>query len=79
MINEKEKEQIRKEAKRIIDDFASALDKVKIKMEKVKKLHGGYRKEGLGEKGDNDFRTVMFENAPEKEEDFMVAEKKKWQ
>ena len=79
MIAEKQKEQIREQAKEILDSFARALEKVKVKEEKVKKAVGGYRKEGAGQECDNDFRDRMFANAPEKEGDCIIAEKKKWQ
>ncbi len=79
MISEKEREEIKKEAKNILDNFASALEKVgKIKGKSFKRELGGFREEGKGEKCDDDFRRRMFENAPEKEGDCIVAEKKKW-
>ena len=79
MITEKQREEIRKEAKKILDNFADALENVGIKKESVKKQAGGYRKEKNGEKCDSDFRIGMFENAPSKEGDCIIAEKKKWQ
>lgn len=78
MINEKQKEEIRKEAKEILNNFASALDKVKIKKKEFKKPVGGYRKEGAGDKIDRDFRDSVFVNAPQKEGDCIIVEKKKW-
>ncbi len=78
MINDKEKEKIRLRAKAILDDFAASLEKVEIKKEKIKKGVGGYRKEGVGQKYDKEFRETMFANAPEKEGDCIIAEKKKW-
>ncbi|MEK6844598.1 MAG: hypothetical protein AABX83_04205 [Nanoarchaeota archaeon] len=78
MISEKEKEKIKLEAKKILDNFASSLEHVKVQRESVKKYAGGYRKEKNGEKCDEDFRISMFENAPSKEGDCIIAEKKKW-
>lgn len=78
MISEKQKEEIRQEAKRIIDNFAKSLDGVDAKTEKVKKIPGGYRGEGNGTRCDEDFRKAMFDNAPEKDKDCIIAEKKKW-
>lgn len=78
MINENQKKKIQTEAKKILDNFASALENVKVKKERVKKQVGGYRKEKSGEKSNDDFRKIMFENAPSKEGDCIVAEKKKW-
>lgn len=79
MIGDKEREEIRLQAKGILDNFAASLEKVKIGKEKIKKPHGGYRKEGAGQKCDDDFRERMFANAPLKEGDCIIAEKKKWQ
>ena len=78
MITEKQRNEIKLEAKKILDSFASALESVKVKKESVKKQAGGYRKEKNGEKCDEDFRISMFENAPFKEGDCIIAEKKKW-
>jgi len=78
MTNEAKKEEIRKEAKQILDKFANALEKVKLKEKKAKKEAGGYRYEGYGKKPNADFRKRMFENAPEKDDDCIIAEKKEW-
>lgn len=77
-INETQREKIRKEAKQIIDNFASALEKVKIKPKKEKNGVGGFREEKSGKKADSDFRRIMFENAPNKSGDSIIAEKKSW-
>ncbi|MEK6850886.1 MAG: hypothetical protein AABX85_04900 [Nanoarchaeota archaeon] len=77
-INEQEREEIRIEAKRIIDNFASALEKVKIKEKKGKKEISGFREEGNGKKGDSEFRKKMFANAANKNQDNIIAETKSW-
>ena len=77
-MEEKKKEEIKKEAKKILDDFSKALDKVKVKKKPSKKGVGGFREEGNGKETDMDFRDRMFDNAPEKESDYIIAEKKKW-
>ena len=79
MLNEKQRGEIKIQAKGILDNFAKALESVKVKKERVKKLHRGYRKEGAGRACDKDFREGMFANAPEKEGDCIIVEKKKWQ
>ena len=72
-------EMIRKQAREIIDNFAAALEKVgEIKGKELKRHVGGFREEQAGEKCDEDFRGRMFANAPSKEGDCIVAEKKKW-
>ncbi len=78
MIDEKKREEIKKEAKRILDKFSKSLEKVKFKEKKLKKKSGGYREEGEGDNVNEDFRKRMFENAPEKKNDYVIAEKKKW-
>ena len=78
MVTDEKREGIRKEARRILDSFVSALEKVEIKEEKIKKNVGGFREEGEGEKGNDDFRKRMFDNAPKTEGDCILAEKKKW-
>lgn len=78
MISEKEKEEIRKEAKVVLDNFASALEKVELKEKGLKKHVGGFREEENGNRCDEDFRKGMFDNAPETKGDFIVAEKRRW-
>ena len=77
-MNEQKREQIRKEAKLIIDNFSNALEKVKIKEKKEKLIVGGFREEGAGLKGNESFRKIMFKNAPNKNGDNIVAEKRSW-
>jgi len=78
VMDEKEREKIRLEAKEILEKFAKTLENVKLKEKKAKKEVGGFREEGQGEHGDKDFRKRMFANAPNKNEDNIIAEKKSW-
>ena len=78
MISEKEHEEIRKEARRILDSFASAFEGVDTRQKRLKRVIGGFREEGAGGDADEKFRKIMFENAPDKEGDCIIAEKKKW-
>lgn len=78
MVSEGKREEIREEAKQILERFASALEKVKIKKKVVKKEVGGFREEGEGYSANDDFRERFFNNAPKTEGDFVIAEKKKW-
>ena len=72
-------EEIRKEAKKILDNFASALDKVKIEKKGLKEEVGGFRKEGASaDKHDADFRKRIFDNAPASDENCIIAETKEW-
>lgn len=77
-VSEKEKEEIRKQAKKIVDDFSRQLDSVKGKVSESMIEQGeGQRKEGEIKCNEID-RKIMFENAPETKGDFIVGEKKKW-
>ena len=77
-VSEKEKEDIRKQAKKIMDDFSIKLSEVdgKVSESFVE------REKGEREKGSEDClefdKEIMFENAPSKNKDFIIAEKKGW-
>ncbi len=71
-------EKIKKEAKRILDKFAKALEKVKEKDEYFVERDEDRRKEGDGKEGESDFRKLFFENAPNKNKDFILAERGNW-
>ena len=83
---EQNREEIRNEAREILEKFAKTLDRVKglkIKDTNGKDFSGelsGVRVEGKGEicGEDGDFRKRMFENAPKKNGDCIVAEKASW-
>lgn len=77
-MDERKREDIRREAKSILGRFSKALESIKFKKKEFKKEVGGFREEGDGEKCDNAFRKRMFENAPKTKGDFIIAEKKKW-
>ncbi len=79
-ISEDEKERIRRDAKKIIDSFSEKISKIKVPDEEpIVKRKEFERIEGNGEECDNDFKKIMFENAPNKSGDFILAEKKKWE
>ena len=77
-VSEKEKEEIKEQARSIIESFAVQLSKIDknigdspIERDKCE------RKEG--EEFDDSFsREIMFENAPKKNKDFIIAEKGDW-
>jgi Asp-tRNA(Asn)/Glu-tRNA(Gln) amidotransferase C subunit len=74
------REEIKKQAKKILDNFAGALGNVKLGKKAVKKAHaGGFREERAGAKPNDDFRGRMLANAPNKDENCIIAEKKEWQ
>jgi hypothetical protein len=77
MVTEQQKEAIRKEARTILDGFAKTLDKVTVS-EHIHLSGTNGRKEGFGVECDPDFRNRLFENAPKKNKDFLIAEKGAW-
>jgi hypothetical protein len=77
-MDEQEKERVRKQAQDLLEDFGKKLESVKLKQKEVKGIEGGFRIEQEGNKPNSDFRKRMFANAPEKNEDNILAEKKSW-
>ncbi len=70
--------QITRQAKKIIDNFAKALEKIKIKPKSSKQPTGGFREESEPQPANEEFKKRMFSNAPETQGDFLISEKKKW-
>jgi len=77
-VSEKEKEDIKKQAKSIIDSFSKKLSKIKEMPEPLIERKEGERIEGKGREDDNFSREIMFDNAPDKDKDFIIAERKEW-
>ncbi|RLG15948.1 hypothetical protein DRN69_02220 [Candidatus Pacearchaeota archaeon] len=78
-VSEKEKKEIQKQAKKIMDSFARELSKIDKKMkEPVVESDKDEREEIEGECDENFSRDIMFQNAPKKNEDFIISEKRKW-
>ena len=83
-VGEKERLEIKKQAKQIMDSFSKKLSKIDKKIpESLIKREKGEREEDSGKWPEIDTlkgtsRKIMFENAPEKDADFIIAEKKKW-
>lgn len=77
-VSEKEKEEIKKQAKAIMDSFSEKLSKIDKKIESFIERKKGERKEKEGKYDENFSKEIMFENAPEKNKDFIIAEKGKW-
>lgn len=77
-MNDLEREKIREQAKDILEKFGKSLQKVKFKERKKEEELSGFREEGKENGSSNDFRERVFRNAPNKDSDFIIAEKKKW-
>ena len=76
-VSEKEKEEISKKAKSIMDSFSKKLSKVKGKIEESYVEREDFERDEGGEALSID-KKIMFENAPQKNKDSIIAEKKKW-
>ena len=78
-LSEEEKEDIRLEAKKIMDSFGEKLSV----LGDLPEEGGIFREESYREEKKNfcegkEFRKRIFKNAKNKNEDFIIAEKKKW-
>ncbi len=76
-VSKKEKKEIKSQAKKILDDFARKLEKIKTKEENFSK-DSGMREQCSGWETEQEFRNTMFSNAPDVDEDSIVAEKGGW-
>ncbi len=77
-VSEEEKEKIKEQAKRIIEDFSKKLSRIeKEAKEPLIERKECERQEGKG-KEDSFSRKTMFKNAPNKNDDFIIAEKGEW-
>ena len=76
----KEVKQLEEETKKLLDKFSKALASVKTegKEEWNVEREADRRKEKEGEECDDNFRKILFENAPQHDDDFIIAEKKSW-
>ncbi len=78
-VSEKEKQEIKEQAKSMMDSFSKKLSKIDKKIpEMLIERDEGEREEGKGKKCDEEFGKIMFENAPSKNKDFIIGEKKSW-
>ncbi|MEK6882346.1 MAG: hypothetical protein AABY22_22190 [Nanoarchaeota archaeon] len=78
-VSEQEKKEIQKEAKKIMESFSKKLSDLDKKVEEPIIERGeGMRLEQEGKECDETFRDMLFKNAPQKNKDFIIAEKKKW-
>ena len=78
-VSEKEKEEIKKQAKAIMDDFSKQLSRIDKKIEEplIERKHFE-RQEGKVKVDESFSREIMFKNAEHKNKDFIVVEKGEW-
>ncbi|MFA6022869.1 MAG: hypothetical protein WC781_02155 [Candidatus Pacearchaeota archaeon] len=77
-LSEQEKKEIEKKAKGVMESFAKTLDKLPARKEGIVDREVFMREESGHLMSGNDFRMIMFENAPKKDNDCIVAEKGAW-
>ena len=78
-VSEKEKEEIRQQAKKIMDNFSRKLGEVKGEIKDSGSEKGDFeREEGKGSRPEID-KKIMLENAPNKNKDSIIAEKGEWE
>lgn len=71
------KEEIKRQAKEILDKFSRALEKVEIEEAKVEREEDR-RVEKEGSEGSEEFRKLMLKNAPKTRDEYIEAEKGEW-
>jgi Asp-tRNA(Asn)/Glu-tRNA(Gln) amidotransferase C subunit len=76
-VSEEEKQEIRENAKKLLDEFSSKLDKIKVVEPKADKKEN-LRTEGTGQQTNEDFREIIFDNAPKIEDGLIIAETGAW-
>jgi Asp-tRNA(Asn)/Glu-tRNA(Gln) amidotransferase C subunit len=76
-LSDKDREDVKKQVDSILDSFSKKLSSLKekvdesfIEREEFERAEGG--------KAEELSREIMFENAPDKNKDFIVGEKGKW-
>jgi hypothetical protein len=73
-------DKIKQEAKQVLDKFAKALEKVEKEhdIEACVDREIFERKEGNSRDYDKNFKKKILENAPQHDDDFIIAETKGW-
>ena len=72
------KEAIEAQAKQILDNFSKALESVKAKSQKTRMQQAPFREETQAKPFSTEFKQQIFKNAPNKDEDCIIAEKAQW-
>ncbi len=76
-LSEKDKEEIKRQVDAILDSFSAKLSRINGKIEEGFIERKEFERKEGGRQLELD-RKIMFKNAPEKNKDFIVAERKKW-
>jgi arginine deiminase len=76
-VTEEEKQQIKQDSKKLLNEFAAKLSKIKAP-EGHHENQSGTREESDGWQTDEEFRNTTLANAPFVEDNTIVAEKGAW-
>jgi predicted Asp-tRNA(Asn)/Glu-tRNA(Gln) amidotransferase subunit C len=78
-VSEKEKQEIKAEAKRIMDSFSKSLEKIDYQEIETGVLRKEQMRQETGaSKSNPEFRKAVLKNAPNKDKDSIIAEKGSW-
>ncbi len=78
-LTQKDREGIKKEAKKIVDSFSKKLEKIKnLPPEPSRSRETGYRFEESINSPGPELKKKILNNAKNKNEDFIIAEEKTW-
>lgn len=77
-MSDKEKEEAKKQVDSIIDSFSKKLSQIKEKKEIDNSIERENFERSEGGEQLKISKKIMLENAPDKNNDFIIAEKKKW-
>ncbi len=78
-VSEKEKAEIQKSAKQIMDSFSKKLSKIRQNIPEPKIKRKEFERQENSEKTPEIDKKIMFGNAPKTKGDFIVAEKGGWE
>lgn len=76
-IEESKRKEIEKKIRELLDKFSHALSGIRSEESNVVR-DKDRREEKDGKECVKNFREIMFENAPNKDENFIIAERKTW-
>ncbi len=76
-LSEKDREEIKKQVDDILKSFSAKLSKAG-KGDEESFIERDKFERAEGERQEEISREIMFKNAPDKNRDFIIAEKKKW-
>ena len=72
------KEQIKKQAKEIMDNFVNAMGNIEVEENFTLKREKSYRNDGNGQPLDENFKQRFLKNAPKTKGDAILANKGEW-